>query len=102
MLEIHSLNQYYGGSHILRHIHGNFETGKLTVLLGRNGVGKTTLLRCLMGLLPIRSASISCWGTPLWQRWTLPRHAPWPVSNQPCPAFFSPCHPPHHSTTRSP
>jgi urea transport system ATP-binding protein len=58
MLEIHSLNQYYGGSHILRHIHGNFESGKLTVLLGRNGVGKTTLLRCLMGLLPVRSGSI--------------------------------------------
>jgi urea transport system ATP-binding protein len=58
MLEIHSLNQYYGGSHILRHVHGSFETGKLTVLLGRNGVGKTTLLRCLMGLLPIRSGSI--------------------------------------------
>jgi urea transport system ATP-binding protein len=58
MLEIHSLNQYYGGSHILRHINGSFETGKLTVLLGRNGVGKTTLLRCLMGLLPIRSGSI--------------------------------------------
>jgi urea transport system ATP-binding protein len=61
MLEIHSLNQYYGGSHILRHVHAKFETGKLTVLLGRNGVGKTTLLRCLMGLLPIRSGSI------LWQ-----------------------------------
>src|SRR5258707_114745 len=65
MLEIRSLNQYYGGSHILRHIHGNFETGKLTVLLGRNGVGKTTLLRCLMGLLPIRSGSISWRGKPL-------------------------------------
>ena len=65
MLEIHSLNQYYGGSHILRHIHGNFGTGKLTVLLGRNGVGKTTLLRCLMGLLPIRSGSISWRGKPL-------------------------------------
>jgi urea transport system ATP-binding protein len=65
MLEVHSLNQYYGGSHILRHIHGNFETGKLTVLLGRNGVGKTTLLRCLMGLLPIRSGSISWRGKAL-------------------------------------
>jgi urea transport system ATP-binding protein len=69
MLEIHSLNQYYGGSHILRHIHGSFETGKLTVLLGRNGVGKTTLLRCLMGLLPIRSGSI------LWQGKALERMA---------------------------
>jgi urea transport system ATP-binding protein len=65
MLEIHSLNQYYGGSHILRHIHGSFEAGKLTVLLGRNGVGKTTLLRCLMGLLPIRSGSISWRGKAL-------------------------------------
>jgi len=40
MLEIHSLNQYYGGSHILRHIHGNFETGKLTVLLVETASGK--------------------------------------------------------------
>lgn len=69
MLEVRSLNQYYGGSHILRHIHGSFETGKLTVILGRNGVGKTTLLRCLMGLLPIRSGSI------LWQGKALERMA---------------------------
>src|SRR5258707_15088021 len=92
MLEIRSLNQYYGGSHILRHIHGNFETGKLTVLLGRNGVGKTTLLRCLMGLLPIRSGSI------LWQGQTLekpaphPRTAKWLAHLPPSPGFFPRLH----------
>jgi urea transport system ATP-binding protein len=58
MLEIDKLNQYYGGSHTLRHLHLTVPTHELTVLLGRNGVGKTTLLRCLMGVLPIRSGVI--------------------------------------------
>ncbi|WP_310669565.1 ATP-binding cassette domain-containing protein, partial [Burkholderia multivorans] len=49
MLKIEALNQYYGGSHILRNATLDAEDGKLTVLLGRNGVGKTTLLRCVMG-----------------------------------------------------
>ena len=52
MLEVESLNQYYGGSHILRDVKLTVPDGKLTVLLGRNGVGKTTLLRCLMGVVP--------------------------------------------------
>ncbi|MBI3430991.1 MAG: urea ABC transporter ATP-binding subunit UrtE [Hydrogenophilales bacterium] len=58
MLNVENLNQYYGGSHILRDV--GFEAGKgqVTTLLGRNGVGKTTLLKCLMGLLPARSGSI--------------------------------------------
>lgn len=43
MLKIDSLNQYYGGSHILRNVTLSADDGKLTVLLGRNGVGKTTL-----------------------------------------------------------
>ncbi|WP_459623728.1 ATP-binding cassette domain-containing protein, partial [Burkholderia sp. 3C] len=51
MLKIESLNQFYGGSHILRNVNLTAEDGKLTVLLGRNGVGKTTLLRCLMGVV---------------------------------------------------
>lgn len=59
MLNITGLNQYYGGSHVLRNIELSVPAGSCTVLLGRNGVGKTTLLRCLMGLLPIRSGSIS-------------------------------------------
>ncbi|MDD2844127.1 MAG: urea ABC transporter ATP-binding subunit UrtE [Rhodoferax sp.] len=59
MLNITGLNQYYGGSHVLRNVEFSVPAGSCTVLLGRNGVGKTTLLRCLMGLLPIRSGSIS-------------------------------------------
>lgn len=65
MLETQGLNQYYGGSHILRNVSIGLADGRLTVLLGRNGVGKTTLLRCLMGLVPIRSGSISWQGAPL-------------------------------------
>lgn len=62
MLNITGLNQYYGGSHVLRNVELSVPDGSCTVLLGRNGVGKTTLLRCLMGLLPIRSGSISLVG----------------------------------------
>src|SRR5207237_7393252 len=58
MLSIAHLNQYYGGSHILRDVGFDVPAGKCTALLGRNGVGKTTLLKCLMGLLPIRSGEI--------------------------------------------
>lgn len=59
MLQVSELNQYYGGSHILRGL--SFETcqGEVTCLLGRNGVGKTTLLKCLMGLIPAKSGTIS-------------------------------------------
>jgi urea transport system ATP-binding protein len=59
MLVVESVNQYYGGSHILRNVSFTLPTGQLTVLLGRNGVGKTTLLRCLMGVLPIRTGKIN-------------------------------------------
>lgn len=59
MLNIVDLNQYYGGSHVLRNVALSVPEGACTVLLGRNGVGKTTLLRCLMGLLPIRSGNVS-------------------------------------------
>ncbi|HEY2024088.1 urea ABC transporter ATP-binding subunit UrtE [Paraburkholderia sp.] len=65
MLEIENLNQYYGGSHILRDVKLTVPDGKLTVLLGRNGVGKTTLLRCLMGVVPTKSGSIEWRGTPI-------------------------------------
>jgi urea transport system ATP-binding protein len=58
MLTVKGLNQYYGGSHILRDVGIELHQGKVTTLLGRNGVGKTTLLKCLVGLLPIRSGSI--------------------------------------------
>jgi urea transport system ATP-binding protein len=65
MLETQALNQFYGGSHILRDVSVSLPAAHLTVLLGRNGVGKTTLLRCLMGLVPIRSGSISWQGASL-------------------------------------
>ena len=59
MLNIKQLHQYYGGSHILRGVSLEAELGKVTVILGRNGVGKTTLLKSIMGLVPIRSGEIS-------------------------------------------
>jgi urea transport system ATP-binding protein len=58
MLSVSNLNQYYGGSHILRQLSFEAPAGKVTALLGRNGVGKTTLLRTLMGLVPARTGSI--------------------------------------------
>jgi urea transport system ATP-binding protein len=58
MLSVANLNQYYGGSHILRNLAFEVPAGKVTALLGRNGVGKSTLLRCLMGLVPARDGKV--------------------------------------------
>ena len=58
MLTIEALNQYYSGSHTLWDIDYRLETGKCNCLMGRNGVGKTTLLNCIMGLQPVRSGRI--------------------------------------------
>ena len=58
MLQMKGLNQYYGGSHILRDVTIDAPIGECTVILGRNGVGKTTLLKCLMGLLPIKGGQV--------------------------------------------
>ena len=71
MLEVHNLHQYYGGSHILRNVSVKAEIGKITVLLGRNGVGKTTLLKSLMGLVPIKSGHIE------WQGQNIARNTPY-------------------------
>ena len=58
MLTVTGINQYYGGSHILRDVSFELPPGQVTVLLGRNGVGKTTLLRTLMGLVPSKTGQV--------------------------------------------
>ncbi|HEN3639347.1 TPA: urea ABC transporter ATP-binding subunit UrtE [Yersinia enterocolitica] len=59
MLQVNELDQYYGGSHILRGLSFEAAIGEVTCLLGRNGVGKTTLLKCLMGLVPAKNGTIT-------------------------------------------
>ena len=58
MLKISGLNQFYGESHTLWDVELMVEEGKCTCLMGRNGVGKTTLLNCIMGQIPLRSGVI--------------------------------------------
>jgi urea transport system ATP-binding protein len=58
MIEINKINQFYGSSQILWDLDLNIKEGSCTCIMGRNGVGKTTLLKCLMGLLPISSGEI--------------------------------------------
>src|SRR5512137_665835 len=72
MLAVADLNQYYGGSHTLRDVAFEAPTGAVTAVLGRNGVGKTTLLKCLAGLLPVRSGHIRFDGVDITR---LPPHA---------------------------
>jgi len=65
LLAIESLNQYYGGSHILWDVTLDVPEGSRTCLMGRNGMGKTTLLKCIMGLLPATSGTVMFEGTNL-------------------------------------
>lgn len=58
MLELKNVNQYYGGSHILRDVSLDAKVGEITVVLGRNGVGKTTMLKSIMGVVPIKAGEI--------------------------------------------
>ncbi len=61
-LKVEGLNQYYGGSHILRNLSFEAQQGEVTVILGRNGVGKTTLLKSLMGVVPVKAGRVSLLG----------------------------------------
>lgn len=70
MLEVSEINQYYGGSHILRGVSFEARIGEVTCLLGRNGVGKSTLLKCLMGLVPTRTGAVN------WQGKAITRYKP--------------------------
>lgn len=58
MLQLNNINVYYGESHILRDVSFAIEAGQVACLMGRNGVGKTTTLKAIMGLLPVRSGKI--------------------------------------------
>lgn len=65
MLNLKGVNQFYGGSHTLWDVDLSIAAGSLVCLMGRNGMGKTTLLKCIMGLLPVNSGSISFEGLDL-------------------------------------
>ncbi|WP_019277447.1 urea ABC transporter ATP-binding subunit UrtE [Vibrio coralliilyticus] len=65
MLMISGLNQFYGESHTLWDLNMTIPEGKCTVLMGRNGVGKTTLLQCIMGLVASKSGDITLEGNSL-------------------------------------
>jgi urea transport system ATP-binding protein len=65
MLQIDGINQYYGGSHILRDLSLTAAQGEITVILGRNGVGKTTLLKSLMGVIPVKTGTMRLDGQPI-------------------------------------
>ena len=67
MLTLDKINQYYGDSHTLWDLSLEVPDGSCTCLMGRNGVGKTTTLKCVMGLLPIR-----CGDTVSYTHLTLP------------------------------
>jgi urea transport system ATP-binding protein len=62
MLNVEHLNQYYGAAHTLRGVSLSLEKGECLALLGRNGVGKTTLLKCLMGVLPVANGNVKLEG----------------------------------------
>ncbi|MFK8042465.1 urea ABC transporter ATP-binding subunit UrtE [Congregibacter sp.] len=62
MLSVQGLNQYYGASHTLRDVELSVEGGRIFCLMGRNGVGKTTLLNTVLGLLPALSGEVSLAG----------------------------------------
>lgn len=63
MLQLKNINVYYGESHILRDVSFAIESGQVACLMGRNGVGKTTTLKAIMGLLSVRSGQIALDGT---------------------------------------
>ena len=68
MFEVQNLNVYYGDSHVIRNIGFTVGEGETVAIMGRNGMGKTTLLKSLIGVLPARSGSVALDGKPLLDR----------------------------------
>ena len=68
LLSLSKINQFYGASHTLWDIDLDIPSEQCTCIMGRNGVGKTTLLQCIMGLLPIQSGEIIYRGGPIKQQ----------------------------------
>jgi urea transport system ATP-binding protein len=73
LLRVEGVDQYYGGSHILRDLSFEARLGEVTVVLGRNGVGKTTLLKSLMGVVPVKRGRIELEGRDITQATTYER-----------------------------
>ena len=65
LIDAHGLNTYYGASHVLRGIDFSVQRGETVGLMGRNGMGKTTLLKSLMGLVQPRTGSVAIMGQPM-------------------------------------
>ncbi|MBL1952534.1 ATP-binding cassette domain-containing protein, partial [Klebsiella pneumoniae] len=59
MLELHDVHAHYGSSHVLHGVSLNVSAGEAVALMGRNGVGKTTTIRTIMGFLPASGGSIT-------------------------------------------
>ena len=68
LLEIRGLNTYYDESHILRDVDLAVKAGEMVCLIGRNGLGKTTLLKLLIGLLSLRTEELQFDGSALFDR----------------------------------
>ena len=74
MLAVERLDVAYGGSQVLWGVDLSVDAGQVVCLMGRNGVGKTTLLKAVMGLLPARAGTITLEGVEV-TRWSADRRA---------------------------
>ena len=75
LLTVRGLNTYYGASHVLRNLDFSVERGQTIGLMGRNGMGKSTLLKSITGLVKSRSGNI------LFQGQAIQGHTPYDIAN---------------------
>src|ERR1700745_3137846 len=95
MLSVDAVELYYGASHALRRVSLTAKTGEVTCILGRNGVGKTSLLRAIFGLNPIRSGRIT------WEERDLTALSPHERARAPPSHARPPSSPPSPSSRRA-